>query len=220
MNDTLTTPEQGAPSPTSAPNSPIVTGGTNGNDSSSTKSLIIYTIVALGLAFFIRFFIAAPYVVSGASMVPTFYDYHYLIVDRVTYGFEDPQRGDVIVLDLPQDTSRALIKRIIGLPGETIQIKGSKVTIVNAAHPNGFELNETYLDPNNLGGPTDITKTLGPNEYYVLGDNRKVSADSRSWGTLPRQDIVGRAILRLFPFNQIGILPGTVHFDDSSITKS
>ena len=152
-------------------------------------------------------------------MIPTFYDYHYLIIDRVTYGFEEPQRGDVIVLDLPQDTSRALIKRVIGLPGETIILKESKVTIVNAAHPDGFELNETYLDPNNLGGPTDITVTLGPDQYYVLGDNRKVSADSRSWGVLPRQDIVGRALLRLFPFNQISILPGTVHFDDSSITN-
>ncbi len=190
------------------------------NDSQSPRSLIIYTIVALALAFFIRFFIAAPYVVSGASMIPTFYDYHYLIIDRVTYGFEAPTRGDVIVLDLPQDTSRALIKRVIGLPGETVSLTGSEVTIINAEHPDGFILSEPYLDPNNVGGPTDMKVTLGPDQYFVLGDNRRVSADSRSWGVLPREDIVGRAFLRLFPFNQIGILPGTVRFDeDSSITN-
>lgn len=196
-----------------APQSPVVT------EPSSTRSLIVYTIAALGLAFFIRFFIAAPYVVSGASMIPTFYDYHYLIIDRVTYGFEEPQRGDVVVLDLPQDTSRALIKRVIGLPGETVELQGNEVTIVNAAHPNGFRLDESYVSPENYGGPTDMKVTLGPDQYFVLGDNRRVSADSRSWGVLPRQDIVGRAILRLFPFDQIGILPGTVHFDDSSITN-
>ncbi len=213
MNDTFHTHSdgthhEGAPHPVAK------------NDGSSARSLIVYTIVALALAFFIRFFIAAPYVVSGASMIPTFYDYHYLIIDRVSYGFETPQRGDVIVLDLPQDTSRALIKRVIGLPGETISLSGTEVTIVNAAHPNGFVLNEPYLDPQNLGGPTDMKVTLGPDQYYVLGDNRRVSADSRSWGVLPRQDIVGRAALRLFPFDKIGILPGTVRYNnDSSITN-
>ena len=213
MNDTFPTNQ------TDGFNEPHEPTPTVPSDTSSTKSLIIYTIAALGLAFFIRFFIAAPYVVSGASMIPTFYDYHYLIIDRVTYGFEEPQRGDVIVLDLPQDTSRALIKRVIGLPGETVSLEGDTVIISNAAHPNGFQLDETYLDPNNLGGPTDMKVTLGPDQYFVLGDNRRVSADSRSWGVLPRQNIVGRATLRVFPFTQIGILPGTVHFDDSSITN-
>lgn len=181
---------------------------------------MIYTVAALALAFFIRFFIAAPYVVSGASMIPTFYDYHYLIIDRVTYGFEPPQRGDVIVLDLPQDTSRALIKRVIGLPGETVQLTGTTVTIINGNHPKGFVLAEKYLDPNNLGGPTDMKVTLGGDQYFVLGDNRKVSADSRTWGILPKKDIVGRALIRLFPFDKIGILPGTARYDDSSITNN
>lgn len=215
MNDTFHTQDIGAQTPHSAPNTPV------SNDSSSPRSLIVYTVVALALAFFIRFFIAAPYVVSGASMIPTFHDYHYLIIDRVSYGLEGPTRGDVIVLDLPQDTSRALIKRVIGLPGETVSLTGTSVTIINAEHPDGFVLTEPYLDPQNLGGPTDIKVTLGADQYYVLGDNRRVSADSRSWGVLPREDIVGRAFLRLFPFNQIGILPGTVRYnDDSSITNN
>jgi signal peptidase I len=213
MNDTLHTPTIEHEPTDGAPQMPE-------NDASSTRSLIVYTVVALGLAFFIRFFIAAPYVVSGASMIPTFYDYHYLIIDRVTYEFEQPQRGDVIVLDLPSDTSRALIKRVIGLPGETVSLSGTTVTVSNAEHPDGFVLAEPYLDPNNLGGPTDMSVTLGPDQYFVLGDNRRVSADSRSWGLLPKKDIVGRAFLRLFPFDKIGILPGTTRYDDSSITNN
>jgi len=173
----------------------------------SQRSLFIYTVVALGLALIIRFFIAAPYVVSGASMEPNFEDWHYLIVDRISYTLGTPARGDVIVLDLPQNESRALIKRVIGLPGETVVLSGQKVTVLNAAHPQGFTLSEPYLDPANLAGSNELTMKLGPDEFFVLGDNRRVSADSRIWGSLPRKDIVGRVFLRLYPFNTIGILP-------------
>src|ERR1700691_3193966 len=171
----------------------------------SYLSLVLYTIIALGLALLIRFFVAAPYVVDGTSMLPTFQNWNYLIVDRVSYDFEQPQRGDVVVLELPQDTSRDLIKRIIGLPGDTVVISGTKptITIYNAQDPQGFVLNEPYIDPANYGGPTGITVTLGADQYYVLGDNRDVSADSRTWGILPRADIVGRVLLRLYPFDEI-----------------
>lgn len=179
----------------------------------SQRSLVVYTIVAVGLALVIRFFIAAPYIVSGSSMEPTFYNFHYLIVDRLSYRFEEPQRGDVIVFDLPQDTSRALIKRVIGLPGETVTIDGNAVTIKNAAHPEGFTLSEPYLDPQDLGGIDQLIVTLGADQFFVLGDNRKVSADSRTWGTLPRSDIVGRVFLRLYPFTDIGILPGIARYN-------
>jgi signal peptidase I len=173
----------------------------------SPRSIIAYTVVALGIALFIRFVIAAPYVVSGASMEPNFNDWDYLIVDRITYDVSAPQRGDIVVFGLPQDPSRDLIKRVIGLPGETVVLRDNTVTIKNAAHPAGFALSEPYLDPQNLGGASNMSVTLGPNLYFVLGDNRKVSADSRLWGTLPRNDIVGRVLLRLFPFTKIGILP-------------
>ena len=181
---------------------------------SSQRSLVLYTVIALGLALFIRFFIAAPYVVSGASMEPTFEDWHYLIVDRVSYDFEEPQRGDIIIFDLPQDHSRALIKRVIGLPGDTVVLSGTDptVTIINAAHPQGFTLEEPYLDPANYGGASDMRVTLGADQYFVLGDNRKVSADSRLWGILPKNDIVGRVFLRLYPFNDLGILPGEARY--------
>ena len=173
----------------------------------SSRSLVGYTAVALGLALVIRFFVAAPYVVSGASMEPNFQDWNYLIVDRVSYDIGSPQRGDVIVFDLPQDNARALIKRVIGLPGETVALSGQKVTIINAAYPDGFTLPEPYLDPANLGGTNEMRVTLGADQYFVLGDNRRVSADSRLWGTLPRKDIVGRVLLRLYPLNELGILP-------------
>ncbi len=214
MNEVLNTEGNGSPQPTVANQIP------KQSDSGSITSLLLYTIVALSLAFFIRFFIAAPYVVSGASMVPAFFDYHYLIIDRVTYDFSPPHRGDVIVFDLPQDTTRALIKRVIGLPGETVIIAGNDVKIVNEANPDGFVLSEPYLDPNNLGGPSNMSVKLAPGQYFVLGDNRKVSADSRTWGILPEEDIVGRAVLRLFPFNMIGALPGQARYEqDSSITN-
>lgn len=184
----------------------------------SYLSLFLYTVVALGLALIIRFFIAAPYVVDGTSMLPTFQNWNYLIVDRISYDFEQPQRGDIVVLELPQDTSRDLIKRVIGLPGDTVVIAGSQptITIYNKQDPGGSVLSEPYIAPANYGGPTNMTITLGADQYYVLGDNRGVSADSRTWGILPRQDIVGRVLLRLYPFNELGILPGEARYSESA----
>ena len=178
------------------------------------RGLIVSIIIALALAFAIRLFVAAPYVVSGSSMEPNFQDWNYLIVDRLTYRFENPQRGDVIVLDLPQETSRALIKRVIGLPGETVVLSGPNptVTIINATHPDGFTLSEPYISSENFGGSSNERYELGPNQYFVLGDNRKVSADSRFWGFLPRQDIVGRVALRLWPVAEVGTLPAEARY--------
>lgn len=183
-------------------------------EKSSQGSLIVYTLVALGLALFIRFFVAAPYIVQGASMLPTFQDLNYLIIDRVTYNLEDPKRGDVIVFDLPQNTSKALIKRVIGLPGETVIVQGNAITIINDEHPQGFQLDEPYLSEENLGGAANVSMTLDKDQYFVLGDNRKVSADSRIWGTLPREDIVGRVFIRLFPVGGISVFPGVARYQE------
>jgi len=204
---------------------PIVTAADT--HTGSNRSLLLYTAIALFAAFFIRFFIAAPYVVSGASMEPTFDNWNYLIVDRVSYGLcvsnvplihlgipcipiGDPQRGDVVVFNMPGDPGRALIKRIIGLPGETVILSGEAptVTIINADHPDGFTLSEPYLDPANLGGASNMRVTLNADQYFVLGDNRRVSADSRLWGLLPREDIVGRVLIRLYPLENAGLFPG------------
>lgn len=186
-----------------------------------------YVLLALGLAIFIRFFIAAPYVVSGSSMEPTFDNWDYLITDRLSYDISPPERGDVVVFCLPNSgecsmfqrivngelhAPRTLIKRIIGLPGETVSVLGSEVTISNPAHPEGFILDEPYLANENLGGPSGVTRTLSEGEYFVMGDNRRVSSDSRVWGVLPQENIVGQVLVRLFPLSKIGLLPGTVKF--------
>lgn len=185
------------------------------SNSASSRSFLLFTVIALGLALAIRFFIAAPYLVDGSSMEPNFYNAHYLVVDRLSYAFGEPSRGDVIVFDLPDESDnpkKSLIKRVIGLPHETVKVNGDTVTIVNDAHPDGFELNEPYLDPANLDGRTQMQMTLGPDEFFVLGDNRHVSSDSRVWGVLPRENIVGRAILRLYPFNMIDVFPGAMRY--------
>lgn len=180
---------------------------TNQSSRSSLRELLAYIAVAGSIAILIRVFIASPWLVSGPSMLPNFHDFDYLIVDRLSYRFEEPHRGDVIVFGLPQMPSRDLIKRVIGLPGETVVIEGNEVIITNDTHPEGFTLDEPYLDPANLGGVSRLHVKLGMDEYFVLGDNRRVSADSRVWGVLPRKDIIGKVFLRLFPFTDIGLRP-------------
>jgi len=135
----------------------------------SHGNILGYTVVALGLALFIRFFIAAPYVVSGASMDPSFHNWHYLIVDRLSYDFGEPHRGDVIVFDLPEEGGRSLIKRVIGLPGETVILRDNSVVIVNDTHTEGFTLKEPYLDPANLGGPNATGLWVG--DYTMQPEN-------------------------------------------------
>jgi signal peptidase I len=179
---------------------------------SGQGGLVGYTLVALGLALCIRFFIAAPYVVSGSSMEPNFHNWDYLITDRVSYRLAEPQRGDVIVFHLPQEYSRTLIKRVIGLPGDTVTVDGIGVRIVNSEHPEGYYLKEPYIEASNRGGPVNVTLKLEGDNYAVLGDNRRVSSDSRSWGELPRENIVGRVLFRLFPFSGLGIFPEKSHY--------
>lgn len=179
---------------------------------SSSREFVLYAILALGIALCIRFFIASPWLVSGPSMLPTFQNFNYLLVDRLSYRFHEPERGDVIVFGLPQMPSRDLIKRIVGLPGETVVLDGQEIIITNAQHPEGFSLEEPYLDSANLGGANKMHVDLKADEYFVLGDNRRVSADSRIWGVLPRSNIIGKVFLRLFPFNKINIFPGEARY--------
>jgi len=151
-----------------------------------------------------RYFIAQPFIVSGASMEPTFTDGEYLIVDEISYHIEDPKRDDVVIFKYPLNTAKYFIKRIIGLPGETVIIQDGVITI---KEKNGQTetLNEDYIK--NIKRD-NFTATLGDNEYFVLGDNRPNSADSRSWGPLPRDLIVGRPFLRLLPIKRVDIFPG------------
>jgi len=164
-----------------------------------------FTIFILVVFLGIRFFVAEPFLVDGASMDPNFATNDYLIVDELTYKFETPQRGDVVVLKPPFDLTKYFIKRIVGLPGERIVVSDRQTRIYNKEHPDGFILDEPYVK---FGSDKTTDTTLGPTDYFVMGDNRDVSFDSRSWGALPRTDIVGRAFVRLYPFQKLGLFPG------------
>lgn len=151
----------------------------------------------------IRYFLFQPFIVKGESMVPNFHQGDYLIVDEVSYRVTNPSRGDVVVLKFPLDTSQRFIKRIVGLPGETVEIGSGMVTITQ---PDGhtFILNERYLPNQNITDGS-LRLTLGNNEYFVLGDNRPFSFDSRRWGVLPRGYIIGKAVLRVFPVTDLSL---------------
>ena len=159
-------------------------------------------VVAVAIIIPVRWFLFQPFVVTGDSMRPNFQDGNYLIIDELTYHLRPPERGEVIVLRFPEDPSQFFIKRIIGLPNERIVINDTHVTIYNSANPNGLELDESYLPSNNITYG-NIDETLGPNQYFVLGDNRLSSSDSRVFGAFDRSYIVGRVLFRLFPTNEI-----------------
>lgn len=168
--------------------------------------IVRFAIIALIIVLPIRWFVAQPFIVSGASMEETFHGGEYLIVDQLSYYFEEPQRGDVIIFRYPADPSKFFIKRLIGLPGDTIIIDGNVVTIRNKEYPAGVILDEPYI--NTMQPNTFLTEVLQDGEYFVMGDNRDASSDSRRWGILSRDKIIGRAFLRLFPLSQVGIFPG------------
>lgn len=162
-------------------------------------------IISLAIIIPVRMYIAQPFFVHGQSMAPTYEDGEYLIIDEISYRMEDPKRGDVIVFRYPHDPSQYYIKRIVGLPSEEVQIERSKVTIFNQSYPDGITLDEPYLGDGEYTTGS-ITVKLGANEYYVLGDNRLKSSDSRSWGTLPRKNIIGKAWVRAWPLDRWSVL--------------
>jgi signal peptidase I len=187
---------------------------------------LIKTILIVGfLVLFIRFFIVQPYYIIGSSMQPDFHNGEYIFVDEASYHFTTPQRGDVIVFKYPEQTCASYvdtnpilkdffqgpctnyIKRVIGLPGETVKISNGQVIIINKEHPNGFVLNEKYIQ-SGISTLGDQTVTVGPDEYFVLGDNRlpNASSDSRVWGLLNKKFIVGKASVILLPVNNARII--------------
>jgi signal peptidase I len=163
-------------------------------------------ILALVIIIPLRVFVAEPFIVSGNSMVPNFLNNQYLIVDKVEYRFGKPERYDVIVFKYPKDTSQYFIKRIIGLPGETVKVEQGHILVINKDNPDGFVVKEPYLPNQAVTFGPDTPVTLGSREYFVLGDNRLASSDSRVWGVLPYSDIIGKAWLRAFPLNKFGII--------------
>jgi signal peptidase I len=171
------------------------------------SEIIKFTFITLLIVIPFRIFIAQPFIVSGASMDPTFADGEYLIVDQVSKHFGPLERESVVIFRYPEDQTKFFIKRVIGLPGETVEIHNGTVTVWSDAYPDGLVLDEPYIANNNIK-IDNYSRVLNNDEYFVLGDNRAGSLDSRAWGPVPKSLIIGRPILRLLPTNQIGFLPG------------
>jgi len=164
-------------------------------------------VISLAIILPVRYFLIQPFYVKGASMEPNFYDHEYLIVDEITYRLSEPKRGDIVVFKYPKDPSQYFIKRIVGLPSETVKIEGGNIVIISADDREN-KLSEAYL-------PADIVTnlpltgygevTLGSDQYYLLGDNRDQSLDSRVFGPITRDFIVGRTWLRGWPFTRLTV---------------
>ncbi len=165
----------------------------------------------------VRYYLIQPFFVKGASMVPNFHDKEYILVDKWTYRLGRPERGDVIVFKYPSNPKEYFIKRIIGLPGESVLAGNNKVIVYNDRYPQGFVLNEKgYLpdtNPTYCGSNTVYCGqkvTLKADEYFMMGDNREHSSDGRFFGPVNKsQFFSGMAWLRLWPFNEVGFIPRT-----------
>jgi signal peptidase I len=169
----------------------------------------------------IRVFLFQPFFVQGASMEPNFEDNQYLIINEFGYKdtnlglggktvvdikpFKEITRQTVIVFRYPLDTSKYFIKRVIGLPGEKVEIKNGVVKIYNKENPDGFTLDENAYLGKNVKTNGEIATTLSDNEYFVMGDNRMFSSDSRTWGTVPKRDIMGKVLVRAWPLDKISV---------------
>ncbi|MBN2197989.1 signal peptidase I [Candidatus Wolfebacteria bacterium] len=158
-------------------------------------------LIAVITVFIVRNFLIQPFLVDGTSMEPNFSSGDYLLIDEISYRFREPRRGEVIVFHYPGNESTYYIKRIIGLPNEKLIMNEGKITVFNEEYPEGFVINENYL-PSYIETSGDRDFVLDDDEYFVMGDNRKYSFDSRSWGNLQEKEIVGLARLRLWPFNK------------------
>jgi|AntRauTorckE6833_2_1112554.scaffolds.fasta_scaffold00021_83 signal peptidase I len=199
------------------PNFSVPTADPNKKQEHPLLEIIKFSLIALLIVIPIRMFVAQPFIVSGASMEDTFHNNEYLIVDQISYHIGNPDRGDVAIFRYPQDPSKFFIKRIIGVPGDTITIDGDTVSIKNTAAPNGFPLEEPYVEKMTPNG--HLEQTLGEDEYFVMGDNRDHSSDSRVWGILQKEYIMGRALLRLFPPTEFSVLPGNYPQPDPGTTR-
>jgi len=167
--------------------------------------IVQFAIIAIFIVLPFRLYIAQPFIVSGQSMEPTFENGQYLIVDQLTYHIEQPTRGAIIIFRYPRDPSKFFIKRVIGLPGEKVVITKGIVTIYNKQNPNGLTLDEPYIE---FTKQDNFSIQLNNHQYFVLGDNRANSSDSRVWGPVDSKYLVGRPILRLLPLGQAAVLPG------------
>ena len=163
------------------------------------RDLLIIVVLAAALIVPVKYFVAQPFVVEGGSMVPLLQPHDYVIVDELTYLTHAPRRGDIVVFRYPLDPSLYFIKRLIGLPGETVELKEGVIHITPAGATESEPLYESYVAEAQQYAE-DSRIELGANEYFMLGDNRKASFDSRVWGPVSSRNILGRAMVRVYPF--------------------
>lgn len=173
-----------------------------------TKIVLISLVIIIP----IRHFIIQPFYVKGASMEPNFYDHEYLIIDEITYRFTEPKRGDIIVFRYPRNPQEFFIKRIIALPGEKIQIKDGNIYIFNGENKDGFLLKEDYI-ANDIKTYSTMEDVVGldKDEFFVLGDNRNSSKDSRSFGPVNKSFVIGRVVFRGWPFDRVNLFEAPIY---------
>jgi signal peptidase I len=159
--------------------------------------------IAIAIILPVRYFLVQPFIVKGASMEPSYYENEYLIIDELTYRFRDPLRGETVVFHPPGNESQYYIKRVIGLPGETVEIRDGHIIIYNDEYLNGITLDESYLSEETEGKQR---VQLGQGEYFLMGDNRDASLDSRAIGPIPFENITGKVWIRGLPLDHAGIL--------------
>ena len=176
----------------------------------SVREFLITLAIIAVIAVPVRMFIVSPFIVSGASMDPTFTTNDYLIVDKLSYRFHNPKRGDIVIFRFPNDPHFFFIKRIIGLPGEIVTISGGTVSITPKDTAESLTLNEPYIMYPKY---ESMSVTLGDDEYFTMGDNRYSSSDSRVWGPLPKSLISGKAFARLLPLAALDVLPGEYRYE-------
>lgn len=170
---------------------------------------IITTAFAIFVVIFL--FVAQIHEVNGDSMLPNFHNHEYVLTDKLSYKFKQPQRGDVVIFKAPPKPRDEYIKRIVALPEERIRIQNNRVIIYNEEHPRGWTLPEEYLGQGILTKgksaiPPNTIITVPKGEYLVFGDNREASSDSRHWGTVGKELIVGRAVVRIWPPTALGVI--------------
>lgn len=178
------------------------------------KDLFTLALLIVLVVLPLRAFVISPFIVDGDSMYPTFGNLDYLIIDEISYRFKEPARGDVVVFRYPLNPTVFYIKRIIGLPGETVSINRG---IVSVKDTTGIveTLTEPYVEAEDATYSKSVT--LGNDEYFVMGDNRPNSSDSRVWGALPRKDLIGRALVRLLPIGEAGFFPGGIVYENERV---
>lgn len=175
------------------------------------SSLLLWIVSIVIIVKLVQIVLIQPFIVDGGSMLPTFHNKEFLLVDKLSYTIGKPARGDVAIFKLYENknnpySGKHLIKRVIGLPGERVVIQDGVTYIFNNENPEGFQLDESYVTYKDMTKRVDIQ--LDEHHYFVMGDNRAQSYDSRDWGPLNEEHLKGQVLFRIYPFEQAGYEPG------------